>query len=141
MAMADRVARRFGLDPDLVADIALDALLLASQTYDPMGGRTFKSYARTLVIKAYRKYEHEQPTLEDLDKEPIGQKPDSDLNYSRDDWAVLLVDVKSKLTDEEFKILRWHYVDGHSMDLIGQWLGVIRQTVWNRIRKIRRKIE
>lgn len=144
MDLIETQARRVGLDAALVSELGFEVLRKATRTYVEGRGE-FRAYAKKCLSAAYSDFRRHHIKHVVLDGDPtedqavlsFGQKPEPDVSFSAAD----LDEVRSKLTSDEFDLLMQHYVEGTSMEDLGVRDGVIRQTVWARIRRAMRKLQ
>lgn len=144
--LVESTARRMGIDPDMVADIGLQVIQNCARIRDPKQTTNFRAYCRRRLKFRYIRWLSQQDRMPDHISgdavlSSIGQRESSGLNDSAEEWAELIAGVRARITDDEYALLWTHYVDGVSMELIAQREGVVRGTIWNRIRKIREKID
>lgn len=132
LSLSEEIAKKLGVDSDLVANLGLEVLQRCERTFDASMG-SFKAYAKKALRYEFLRWKRQQERVVGIHENVIQQTDEKPLI----DFDVSLL--RSRLTDEEYQLLYAHYVDGKSMVLLSHEYGIDRTQVWKRLQKIRAK--
>jgi len=136
LGLAEKVCTRMRIDSSLVCELTLETLEQCVKGYDPSKGE-FRSYARVCLKRAYIKWRDSQPYHEAMHENVLGQSEAEELKVI--DWREELSAVRSRLTEKEFSLVWRHFVEGVGIRRLSHDAGQDRRTIWNQIRKIKKK--
>ena len=112
-----RLGRRFGIQHDDAYDIGMDAMLRASEKFDPTRGFKFSAYAQRAVINSFIKFNKRRRTTElpeDL-VAPVEQFTDERLKG-----------IEKEIGKDAYLLLTMYYGCGFTYREIGELMGVKR---------------
>jgi len=137
LKLVERIAKRVGVDPDLVAELGLQVLQDCEKNHDESRG-SFSTYAMTALRNAfvrYKKAKKEVPILEGEDFRHI-QVPA--LNVTGD-VPMSIEELQALLSEEEYELIHDWYCSDKSREELTHKYGMLRQSLWAKVQRIMKR--
>lgn len=131
---------------EAVSDVCVPALCRAAVEWREGGGAAFSTYAWKTLFRSVARWQRRRTKrhkvvrpIAELDHLAADDDGEESVEAIQEAKAALQ-SIAGLLSDEDLWVLRQLYVEGRTMEDVGIELGVIRSSIFHRVRRIKRRV-